>query len=154
MRRNSSPSGCATSAVRSRRARRPITVYITWLDPPVQFRDVSMCRENTSQFPNTNFRLPTKPDSQLPIPTTLNGQLSNESQRSRLGVGSWRWLGVGSWASGVVLQLPELGEFQEHGIRVHQRDCQTHRSVEESATEQIVPQERRRRVRDDAQRAG
>ena len=81
MRRNSSPSGWATSAACSRRARRPITVYITWLEPPLQFREVSMCSENITQ---------------LPTPTP-NANPRPNAQRWELGVGGGWALGVGRW---------------------------------------------------------
>ena len=47
-RRNSSPSGCATSTARWPRARKPRTVKRTCCCPPRQVRAVSMWRANTA----------------------------------------------------------------------------------------------------------
>src|SRR4029453_16155229 len=94
MRRNSSPSGCATSAARSRRARRPITVYITWLEPPVQFRDVSMWRENINQLPTPNYQLPTRPIPSSHERSTL--RLPSGHRWASGGGDAWE-LDVGDW---------------------------------------------------------
>src|SRR5262245_52812892 len=101
-----------------------------------------MWRENTTQLPITNFQPPIHSQIQTP-----NYQaLSNDRAVWKLGVG--RVLGVGSWSLGVVLQFPELGEFEEDRIRVHQRDRQAHGAVENASAQQVVPQERRRRMHD------
>ena len=47
------------------------------------------------------------------------------------------------WAVGVGLQLPELGEFQEHRIRVHDRNREPDRPVEKASAQHVVPEERR-----------
>ena len=60
-----------------------------------------------------------------------------------LGVGARRsGLGVGS-----SLQLPELGEFQEDGVGVDDRQGQSRSAVEETTPQDVVPEKRGRRMK-------
>ena len=96
---------------------------ITWLCPPRQVRAVSMWSEN--------------------ITPKLNAQLPDV-----LRVRRSRWeLGVGN-----SLQLPELRELQEDGVGVDEREGQAGGAVEEPASQDVVPQERRRRMHQQIER--
>ena len=69
--------------------------------------------------------------------------------RSRLKAQCSR-LDVGARAS---LQLPELGELQEHRVGVHDRNHEPDGPVEKSAAEHKVPEERRGRVYHERERS-
>ena len=57
--------------------------------------------------------------------------------------------GTGRWSLGVALEFPQLGELQEDRVRVHERNRETDRSVEEASAKDVVPQECRRRMREE-----
>ena len=54
----------------------------------------------------------------------------------------------------VLLQLPQLGELQQHRVGVDERDGEAGDAIGKPAAQHIVAQERRRRVRQQVDRAG
>src|SRR2546423_14848390 len=60
-----------------------------------------------------------------------------------------RTSGLGSRAS-TTIQLPRFRHLQEHVIRVQHRDEQPRSTLRESALQDVVPQERERRMKNDA----
>ena len=130
IRRSSSPSGCATSAARWPSARRPSTVCSTWLWPPRQSRAVSMWRENIAiQAIQSRMRTP--------------------------GVLSGRYvLEVGSWALGVLCSSQSLANFRNTEYALTIERIEAGRAVEEAAAQDVVAQERGRRMDDEIEEAG
>src|SRR5712691_7012744 len=51
-------------------------------------------------------------------------------------------------------ELPQLGELQEHVVRVERRDDEADRAVANAAVREVVAQERQRRMAGDLQQAG
>src|SRR5712691_4784403 len=51
------------------------------------------------------------------------------------------------------LKLPELGKFEQHRVRVHERQREPRGPVEESAPEDVVPEKRCGRMEQDFERA-
>src|SRR2546425_1970078 len=53
----------------------------------------------------------------------------------------------------LLLNLPQLGKFEQHRVRVHERQGEPRGPVEESAPEDVVPEKRCRRMQHEVEQA-
>ena len=63
-------------------------------------------------------------------------------------------MAAGYWLGACCLEFPQLGQFEEHVIRIHFRHEQADRAVAESPSQQVIADEGESRVEKHLERVG